>query len=131
MFDVRTVVKLVNAGFSAEDIEDILAPKDTNGSAPTPAAATPTPAPAAATPTPSPAAATPTPTPAAAEPTPADATPTPAAVNIDDLKETVNEGFKSIIEALQVSAVGGSSQYMPTAKTSEDILAEIISPFDK
>ena len=122
MFDVRTVIKLVNAGFSAEDIEDILAPKDTNGSAPTPAAATPTPAPAAATPTP---------TPAAAEPTPADATPTPAAVNIDDLKETVNEGFKSIIEALQVSAVGGSSQYMPTAKTSEDILAEIISPFDK
>ena len=124
MFDVRTVIKLVNAGFSAEEIEDILAPKDTNGSATTPAAATPTPTPAAATPTPTPEAATLAPTPAAAEPT-------PAAVNIDDLKNTVNEGFKSIIEALQVSAVGGSSQNMPVAKTSEDILAEIISPFDK
>ena len=122
-FDVRTVIKLVNAGFNAEEIEDILAPKDTNGSDPAPAAADPTPAPAAAEPTP-----------AAAEPTPAAAEPTPAAaepINIDDLKNTVNEGFKSIIEALQVSAVGGSSQNMPTAKTSEDILAEIISPFDK
>ena len=133
MFDVRTVIKLVNAGFSAEEIEDILAPKDTNGSATTPAAATPTPTPAAATPTPTPEAATLAPTPAAATlaPTPAAAEPTPAAVNIDDLKNTVNEGFKSIIEALQVSAVGGSSQNMPVAKTSEDILAEIISPFDK
>lgn len=123
-FDVRTVIKLVNAGFNAEEIEDIFAPKDTNGSDPAPAAADPTPAPAAADPTPAPAAADPTPTP----------TPTPAAtepINIDDLKNTVNEGFKSIIEALQVSAVGGSSQNMPTAKTSEDILAEIISPFDK
>ena len=134
-FDVRTIIKLVNAGFNAEEIEDILAPKDTNGSAPTSAAATPTPAaatptPAAATPTPAAA----TPTLAAAEPTPAAAEPTPAAaeaINIDDLKNTVNEGFKSIIEALQVSAVGGSSQNMPVAKTSEDILAEIISPFDK
>ena len=128
MFDVRTVIKLVNAGFSAEEIEDILAPKDTNGSAPTPAAAEPTPT--AATPTPAAAEQTP----AAAEPTPAAATPTPAAaeaINIDDLKNTVNEGFKSIIEALQVSAVGGSRQNMPAAKTSEDILAEIISPFDK
>ena len=127
-FDVRTIIKLVNAGFNAEEIEDILAPKDTNGSAPTSAAATPTPA--AATPTPAAA----TPTLAAAEPTPAAAEPTPAAaeaINIDDLKNTVNEGFKSIIEALQVSAVGGSSQNMPVAKTSEDILAEIISPFDK
>lgn len=123
-FDVRTVIKLVNAGFNAEEIEDILAPKDTNGSDPAPAAADPTPAPAAADP--SPVAAEPAPAPAAAEPTPA-AEP----INIDDLKNTVNEGFKSIIEALQVSAVGGSSQNMPTAKTSEDILAEIISPFDK
>ena len=124
-FDVRTVIKLVNAGFNAEEIEDILAPKDTNGSDPAPAAADPTPAPAAAEPTPAPAAAEPTP--AAADPTPAAAEP----INIDDLKNTVNEGFKSIIEALQVSAVGGSSQNMPPAKTSEDILAEIISPFDK
>lgn len=121
-FDVRTVVKLVNAGFNAEEIEDILAPKDTNGSDPAPAATDPTPAPAAADPTPAP---------AAADPTPAAADPAPAAVNIDDLKNTVNEGFKSIIEALQVSAVGGSSQNMPAAKTSEDILAEIISPYDK
>lgn len=116
-FDVRTVIKLVNAGFNAEEIEDILAPKDTNGSDPAPAAADPTPAPAATDPTPAPAALTPA-APAAADQT------------IDDLKNVVNEGFKSIIEALQVSAVEGSSQKIPTAKTSEDILAEIISPFD-
>ena len=127
-FDVRTVIKLVNAGFNAEEIEDILAPKDTNGSVPAPAAADPTPA--AADPTPAAA----DPTPAATEPAAADTTPAatePEPINIDDLKNTVNEGFKSIIEALQVSAVGGSSQKMPVAKTSEDILAEIIFPFDK
>lgn len=121
-FDVRTVIKLINAGFNAEEIEDILAPKDTNSSDPAPAAANPTQAQSAAEPTPAPETAEPTSAPAAAEPQP---------INIDDLKNTVNEGFKSIIEALQVSAVGGSSQKMPAAKTSEDILAEIISPYDK
>lgn len=126
MIDIKTVVKLSNAGFSAEEIEELLAPKDTNGSDPalnpTPAAADP--APAAADPTP-----------AAADPAPAASDPAPAAADpaegIDDLKNAINDGFKSIIEAFQVSAVGGSQQNIPSAKTSEDILAEIISPYSK
>ena len=48
-----------------------------------------------------------------------------------DLEETINKGFQSIINAFQVAAVGGSQQKIPEAKTSEDILAEIISPYSK
>ena len=120
MIDIKTVVKLSNAGFSVEEIEEFLAPKDTNGSDPsmetnpTPKA---DPAPKAADPEPK-----------AADPAPADADP---AAGIDDLKTAINDGFKSIIEAFQVSAVSGSQQTIPTAKTSEDILAEIISPYSK
>ena len=125
MIDIKTVVKLSNAGFSAEEIEEFLAPKDTNGSDPAlnskPAASDPTPA---ADPTPK--AADPAPKAADSEPKAAD-----PAEGIDDLKNAINDGFKSIIEAFQVSAVGGSQQTIPTAKTSEDILAEIISPYTK
>lgn len=126
MIDIKTVVKLSNAGFSAEEIEEFLAPKDTNGSDPAlnPAPAAADSAPAAADPKR-----------AAADPAPAAADPKPAAADpaegIDDLKNAINDGFKSIIEAFQVSAVGGSQQNIPTAKTSEDILAEIISPYSK
>ena len=48
-----------------------------------------------------------------------------------DVEETINKGFQSIINAFQVAAVGGSQQKIPEAKTSEDILAEIISPYSK
>lgn len=48
-----------------------------------------------------------------------------------EVEETINKGFKSIINAFQVAAVGGSQQKIPEAKTSEDILAEIISPYSK
>ena len=112
MIDIKTVVKLSNAGFSAEEIEEFLAPKDTNGSDPAmdPASKAADPAPKAADPATK-----------AADP----------AEGIDDLKNAINDGFKSIIEAFQVSAVGGSQQTIPAAKTSEDILAEIISPYTK
>ena len=124
MIDIKTVVKLSAAGFSVEEIEDLLAPKDTNGSDPAmetkPADVTPKEA---------------DPTPKAADPAPKAADPVPKAADpaegIDDLKNAINDGFKSIIEAFQVSAVGGSQQTIPTAKTSEDILAEIISPYTK
>ena len=119
MIDIKTVVKLSAAGFSVEEIEDLLAPKDTNGSDPAletePKAADPEPK--------------------ALDPEPKEADPAPKAADpaegIDDLKNAINDGFKSIIEAFQVSAVGGSQQTIPTAKTSEDILAEIISPYSK
>ena len=75
------------------------------------------------------------PKPKAADPEPKASDPEPKAADpaegIDDLKNAINDGFKSIIEAFQVSAVGGSQQTIPTAKTSEDILAEIISPYSK
>lgn len=119
MIDIKTVVKLFNAGFSAEEIEELLAPKDTNGSDPAletePKTADPKPKAA-------------DPEPKASDPEPKAADP---AEGIDDLKNAINDGFKSIIEAFQVSAVGGSQQTIPTAKTSEDILAEIISPYSK
>ena len=117
MIDIKTVVKLSAAGFSAEEIEDLLAPKDTNGSDP---AVETKPA---------------DPTPKEADPAPKATDPAPKAADpaegIDDLKNAINDGFKFIIEAFQVSAVGGSQQSMPAAKTSEDILAEIISPYSK
>ena len=128
MIDIKTVVKLSNAGFSAEEIEEFLAPKDTNGSDP---AMEPKPAPKATDPAPKAA----DPEPKATDPAPKAADPEPKAADpaegIDDLKNAINNGFKSIIEAFQVSAVGGSQQTIPTAKTSEDILAEIISPYSK
>ena len=116
MIDIKTVVKLSAAGFSAEEIEDLLAPKDTNGSDPAMETKPANPAPKEADP---------------AEPAPKVEDPAPKAEGIDDLKNAINDGFKSIIEAFQVSAVGGSQQTIPTAKTSEDILAEIISPYTK
>ena len=116
MIDIKTVVKLSAAGFSAEEIEDLLAPKDTNGS--DPAMET---KPADQAPKEEPASKAEDQAPKAADP----------AEGIDDLKNAINDGFKSIIEAFQVSAVGGSQQTIPTAKTSEDILAEIISPYTK
>ena len=126
MIDIKTVVKLFNAGFTAEEIEDLLAPKDTNGSDPAmetePKTADPKPKAA-------------DPEPKASDPKPKASDPEPKAADpaegIDDLKNAINDGFKSIIEAFQVSAVGGSQQTIPTAKTSEDILAEIISPYSK
>lgn len=48
-----------------------------------------------------------------------------------EVEETINKGFQSIINAFQVAAVGGTNQPVPEAKTSEDILAEIISPYSK
>ena len=48
-----------------------------------------------------------------------------------EVEETINKGFQSIINAFQVAAIGGSQQKIPEAKTSEDILAEIISPYSK
>ena len=117
MIDIKTVVKLSAAGFSAEEIEDLLAPKDTNGSDPAMETKPADPAPKEA----DPASKVTDPAPKAADP----------AEGIDDLKNAINDGFKSIIEAFQVSAVGGSQQTIPTAKTSEDILAEIISPYTK
>ena len=124
MIDIKTVVKLSAAGFSAEEIEDLLAPKDTNGSDPAMETKPADPAPKEADPAPKEA----DPSSKATDPTPKAADP---AEGIDDLKNAINEGFKSIIEAFQVSAVGGSQQSIPTAKTSEDILAEIISPYTK
>ena len=124
MIDIKTVVKLSAAGFSAEEIEDLLAPKDTNGSDPAMETKPADPAPKEADPAPKeadPASKVTDPAPKAADP----------AEGIDDLKNAINDGFKSIIEAFQVSAVGGSQQTIPTAKTSEDILAEIISPYTK
>ena len=124
MIDIKTVVKLSAAGFSAEEIEDLLAPKDTNGSDPAMETKPADPAPKEADPAPKEA----DPSSKATDPTPKAADP---AEGIDDLKNAINDGFKSIIEAFQVSAVGGSQQTIPTAKTSEDILAEIISPYTK
>ena len=120
MIDIKTVVKLSAAGFSAEEIEDLLAPKDTNGSDPAMETKPADPAPKEADPA--------EPAPKAEDPAPKAADP---AEGIDDLKNVINDGFKSIIEAFQVSAVGGSQQTIPAAKTSEDILAEIISPYTK
>lgn len=120
MIDIKTVVKLSEAGFSAEEIEDLLAPKDTNGSDPAMETKPADPTPKEADP---------------ADPAPKEADSAPKAADpverIDDLKNAINDGFKSIIEAFQVSAVGGSQQSIPAAKTSEDILAEIISPYTK
>lgn len=124
MIDIKTVVKLSAAGFSAEEIEDLLAPKDTNGSDPAMETKPADPAPKEADPAPK--AADPAPKATDTEPKAAD-----PAEGIDDLKNAINDGFKSIIEAFQVSAVGGSQQTIPAAKTSEDILAEIISPYTK
>lgn len=120
MIDIKTVVKLSAAGFSAEEIEDLLAPKDTNGSDPAMETKPADPAPKEADPADS--------APKAENPAPKAADPVEG---IDDLKNAINDGFKSIIEAFQVSAVGGSQQSIPAAKTSEDILAEIISPYTK
>ena len=124
MIDIKKVVKLSAAGFSAEEIEDLLAPKDTNGSDPAMETKPADPAPKEADPAPKEA----DPAPKATDPAPKAADP---AEGIDDLKNAINDGFKSIIEAFQVSAVGGSQQSIPAAKTSEDILAEIISPYTK
>ena len=124
MIDIKTVVKLSAAGFSAEEIEDLLAPKDTNGSDPAMETKPADPASKEADPAPKEA----DPASKATDPAPKAADP---AEGIDDLKNAINDGFKSIIEAFQVSAVGGSQQSIPTAKTSEDILAEIISPYTK
>lgn len=124
MIDIKTVVKLSAAGFSAEEIEDLLAPKDTNGSDPAMGTKPADPAPKEADPAPKDA----DPASKASDPAPKAADP---AEGIDDLKNAINDGFKSIIEAFQVSAVGGSQQTIPAAKTSEDILAEIISPYTK
>ena len=124
MIDIKTVVKLSAAGFSAEEIEDLLAPKDTNGSDPAMETKPADPAPKEADPAPKEA----DPASKATDPAPKAADP---AEGIDDLKNAINDGFKSIIEAFQVSAVGGSQQAIPAAKTSEDILAEIISPYTK
>lgn len=124
MIDIKTVVKLSAAGFSAEEIEDLLAPKDTNGSDPAMETKPADPASKEADPAPKEA----DPASKATDPAPKATDP---AEGIDDLKNAINDGFKSIIEAFQVSAVGGSQQAIPAAKTSEDILAEIISPYTK
>ena len=126
MIDIKTIVKLSEAGFTAEEIEDMLAPKDTNGNYPV-LETTPKDPESKTDPKPK---ADPEPE---TDPKPkADPEPkTDPAEGIDDLKNAINDGFKSIIEAFQVSAVGSSQQTIPEAKTSEDILAEIISPYSK
>lgn len=114
---LESISKMLDAGFTADEIRVL----DTDGLFTYAEKPDPEPAPEAAAPEPAPKAADPEPAPKAADP----------AEGIDDLKKAINDGFKSIIEAFQVSAVGGSKQNIPTAKTSEDILAEIISPYTK
>lgn len=113
-YTIEGVVKMINAGFTADEIRAL----DTDGlftyaadSAPAdPAPADPPPA------NPAP----------AADPAPAD--PAPAAVSVDELKQAINDGFAGMLQAFQTAAVVGSNQNMLKAKTSEDILAEVISP---
>lgn len=131
-YKLEDITKMIDAGFTAVEIRAL----DTDGLFTYAASANPQPA---ADPQPKA-----DPQPAAQDPQPAAQDPQPAALDpksaaqgqdksdmIKELEDTINKGFQSIINAFQVSAVGGSQQKIPEAKTSEDILAEIISPYNK
>lgn len=112
-FNLKTIEKMIDAGFTADEIRTL----DTDGlftyadpKAPEPKESEPK----AQEPK--------EPEPKAQEPK--------TNTDFDDLKTAINDGFKSIIEAFQTSAVGGSKQPEVERETSEDILARIISPYD-
>ena len=102
-YRIEDITKLLDAGFTADEIKAL----DTDGLFTYAAPAAPEPK----------------------EPEPKE--PAPFDDFAKDVEETINKGFQSIINAFQVAAVGGSQQKIPEAKTSEDILAEIISPYSK
>lgn len=116
-YKLEDITKLLDAGFTADEIKAL----DTDGLFTYAAQAAPDPK-------------EPEPDAEPKEPEPKDPEPKEPTQFDDfakDLEETINKGFQSIINAFQVAAVGGSQQKIPEAKTSEDILAEIISPYSK
>ena len=111
-FNLTTIEKMIDAGFTADEIRTL----DTDGlftyadpKEPDPKEQDPK------------------------EPEPKDPKPKESDPKIntdfDDLKAAINDGFASIIEAFQASAVGGSQQPEVSQDSAEDILANIISPF--
>ena len=120
-YKLEDITKLLDAGFTADEIKAL----DTDGLFTYAAPAAPA-APDPKEPEPK--------EPEPKEPEPNDPDPKEPTQFDDfakDVEETINKGFQSIINAFQVAAVGGSQQKIPEAKTSEDILAEIISPYSK
>ena len=117
-YRIEDITKLLDAGFTADEIKAL----DTDGLFTYAAPAAPEPKePEPKEPEPK--------EPEPKEPEPKE--PAPFDDFAKDVEETINKGFQSIINAFQVAAVGGSQQKIPEAKTSEDILAEIISPYSK
>lgn len=116
-FNLTTIEKMIDAGFTADEIRTLdtdglftyADPKEPDPKEPDPKEPDPK------------------------EPEPKDPKPkeTDPKINtdFDDLKSAINDGFASIIEAFQASAVGGSKQPEESQDSVEDILAKIISPF--
>ena len=112
-YKIEDITKMLDAGFTADEIKAL----DTDGLFAYASPASPDPK-----------------EPDPKEPEPKEPEPKEPAPFDDfakEVEETINKGFQSIINAFQVAAVGGSQQKIPEAKTSEDILAEIISPYSK
>jgi hypothetical protein len=117
-YRIEDITKMLDAGFTADEIKAL----DTDGLFTYAAPAAPDPKePEPKEPEPK--------EPEPKEPEPKE--PAPFDDFAKEVEETINKGFQSIINAFQVAAVGGSQQKIPEAKTSEDILAEIISPYSK
>ena len=112
-FTISQIVRLHEAGLTAEEISQLEAGVATPTPVPTPA---PTPEPAPAL-TPAPAQ---DPAPA---PTPE---PSPAPDSNTAILQAIETMNKNIIQAMQQSAINGSRQ--PEPQKAEDILAEIINP---
>lgn len=107
------IMKLVNAGFTAEQIQALEpAQEPTPAPAPTPE---PTPAPAPA-PTPAP------------EPTPA---PAPDDNNIMQTLAGMQQNITQLTATMQAMLLKGAQTGAPSLETTPEILAHIVNPYNK
>lgn len=115
------ILKLLDAGYTREEISQILNPSAVVAPAPDPR---PIPA---VSPAPDP---TPTPAPAAPDPVPVPAAPAGSAPDMGKLLEAVNQMGANIVSALQRAQIGGAAlPYNPDPAAAIDaITAQIINP---
>ena len=109
--EINDIFKLIDAGFTKEEILKLASMKVTINAGDT-KPAEPTPAPAEDTPAP-------------AEPTPAPAEPTPAPAE-DTRLDDVIKGLQKVTETMQKTALQNTRQ--PEPESVDDILAKIINP---
>ena len=118
MFSVSQIVKLANAGFTEQEIEELIAPKDTNGNEPEPK---PEPEPKQE----------PEPKPEPEPNTennqqPVNNNPVDFNKISEDINKVITSSFEELTKALVKSSIAGSQQ--PEKQSGDDILANIIAP---